>query len=1279
MILKELQELIKSSFSVEEIRTVLVQLNVHQDAIPYITIDVAARELIEYFQRRGLLETLLKVLVEERPHITWPKINELKSDLQHYDFISVAVSPNPSRHFTGREKLIEDLSTRLKKGEALALHGMGGVGKTTVAAKLIELLRGFFTGGVFWGTLDTDNTRKILEAWGHSCDPDLSKGHNVETILSVETLFSTVQQLLLKRQQELGPQLFVIDTVSSTTESRKLHRPVHYLKNVLPTKSSLLLLARDRAIINLFQVNEISLPPVSPETAFAMFRNYAGPESNVVIDAEIEETKNLLEFLGYLPLAIELAAGILKEWRGAPRFNISSLFTQIMENIQEDNVDHRIKPVLLATLMSSYNNLPEDTQRVFRWLGVFSSEESIRLDSIEGVLGIKGTKIDAHLSLLNQYAMLKLELTTPGQPPEVYRYTLHQLLHLFARQELRSAGEEDAAKKAHLDYYLEFTRLHSVRHSTMHEQLETKLTNILLAIEYAHQLKSYESLREFGLLLCTKSHFLNMRGYSEVAKELLSKAEQGCMQLQDVRNRAIILGSLGLAYDYDGDVNKAVEYIEEALALAKEVGDQRGEGIWLERLGEIYQFQGQLETSCAYYDQALLLHGIRHDKKHEAIVIGCMGRIHCDRGEFHIAIEMFNQAQSRLAGNKIIDGRWLDMLGIAHRLTGNLDEAVSYFSEAIEVYSEAGNIRAIGESYGELGLVYYTLGNIQKADGYFDKALKFSLETNNRRGEAKALMNKGLSYRFRGEIEQSIGYFNQAIDICEAIKDLRNKANALAARGIAYRYLGKNQEAIRCHEEALQIRQQIGDRRGEGASLGNIGNSYLNVGQYNEAIELLEQALIISREVNDQRSIGNALDNLGRAFHHQGDAEKALLFLKESLEVSQIISQRRSEANRLGRIGNAYRKLGKLDEAIENLKKAITICEEVGDRRSLGNHSGYLGKAYLALHELDKAEKQFQIGVDICREKNDKRKEGIWYGELGIVYEERGEYDRALHHFKTALNISRKVENKHNEGICLSQIGGLYRKKYSLQEAIEYYETALSIQQKVGDRLEVANVLNRLGNAHRDIGEVVKAEAYYEQALQIYAAFGITAERIKVIGNLGSLLLALDRIEEAKEKLLVGVQLSHGMQATAGEAHVLSQLGIAHSRSNTYEQAVICGQKGLEIAEAIGQGRLKGKHHSYLGEINLHLGNLRKAEIHLVTALEIAQKIEDLGDKEWALSRLAKVYELQDNETTLHKAAETYLHALNLCLTLGDTFYEKKRRIDLSRIHHKLSNYYDMS
>ncbi|NAS89575.1 hypothetical protein C4E24_07580, partial [ANME-1 cluster archaeon AG-394-G21] len=69
---------------------------------------------------------------------------------------------------------------------------------------------------------------------------------------------------------------------------------------------------------------------------------------------------------------------------------------------------------------------------------------------------------------------------------------------------------------------------------------------------------------------------------------------------------------------------KAIEYYEQALAIAREIGDRRGEGNSLGNLGLAYSDLGQEEKAIEYYEQAL---AIGKEIKDPRIIDFCEGKL----------------------------------------------------------------------------------------------------------------------------------------------------------------------------------------------------------------------------------------------------------------------------------------------------------------------------------------------------------------------------------------------------------------------------------------------------------------------------------------------------------------------------------------------------------------------------------------------------------------------------------------------------------------------------
>ncbi len=64
---------------------------------------------------------------------------------------------------------------------------------------------------------------------------------------------------------------------------------------------------------------------------------------------------------------------------------------------------------------------------------------------------------------------------------------------------------------------------------------------------------------------------------------------------------------MGLAYRDLGQVEKAIEYYQQALSIDQEIGYRQGEGADLGSLGLAYRDLGQVEKARKYLEEALMI------------------------------------------------------------------------------------------------------------------------------------------------------------------------------------------------------------------------------------------------------------------------------------------------------------------------------------------------------------------------------------------------------------------------------------------------------------------------------------------------------------------------------------------------------------------------------------------------------------------------------------------------------------------------------------------------
>jgi tetratricopeptide (TPR) repeat protein len=182
-----------------------------------------------------------------------------------------------------------------------------------------------------------------------------------------------------------------------------------------------------------------------------------------------------------------------------------------------------------------------------------------------------------------------------------------------------------------------------------------------------------------------------------------------------------------------------------------------------------------------------------------------------------------------------------------------------------------------------------------------------------------------------------------------------------------------------------------------------------------------------------------------------------------------------------------------------------------------------------------------------------------------IGYSQRalGGYVQALQFHESALEIAREAGDRPCEIANLNHLSRTWLGQQDYDNAINVSQRALILARQTGDRLGEANALANLG-----CSEVFQAQ---EQALEP------------------------EQYERLLDYLQRGLRLAEQESDRPTQAICAHSLGMAQVVLADYEAAVQSLQKGVQIAQAIGDLFLQGLNCAYLAEAYRGLGNTDRA------------------------------------------------------------------------------------
>ncbi len=121
------------------------------------------------------------------------------------------------------------------------------------------------------------------------------------------------------------------------------------------------------------------------------------------------------------------------------------------------------------------------------------------------------------------------------------------------------------------------------------------------------------------------------------------------------RRRGRPWATWALAYAHLGQVERAIEFYEQHLIIARKIGDRQGEGTALGNLGIAYKNLGQVERAIDSYEQALVIAREIGDRQGEGTALGSLGIAYARLGQEERAIGFLEQAVQ--IGEEIKDPR----------------------------------------------------------------------------------------------------------------------------------------------------------------------------------------------------------------------------------------------------------------------------------------------------------------------------------------------------------------------------------------------------------------------------------------------------------------------------------------------------------------------------------------------------------------------------------------------------------------------------------------------
>ncbi|MFW5725810.1 MAG: tetratricopeptide repeat protein [Bacteroidota bacterium] len=287
--------------------------------------------------------------------------------------------------------------------------------------------------------------------------------------------------------------------------------------------------------------------------------------------------------------------------------------------------------------------------------------------------------------------------------------------------------------------------------------------------------------------------------------------------------------------------------------------------------------------------------------------------------------------------------------------------AQAYASQALELARELDYPRGVIQAYRNLGVVNDVSGNYDDAISWYTLGIEKARHTGDSASLGALYNNVGLAWANKGVYEKATDYYLQALPLLETKGTPVRLASVLNNLGLVYYELGRHDEALTYHERALETRRQLNSKQGIGASLHNIGMVYASKKEPDTALTYFLQSETVKREINDYYGLATTLNSIGSIHLNQNRYNEAEKYYLEAVKIRERTGDKTGLAidhYNLGlvaqRIGNYQRSISEMFAALEYARESGALVREYRVYGGLMETYRRLGDFEQALHYYQK-------------------------------------------------------------------------------------------------------------------------------------------------------------------------------------------------------------------------------------------------------------------------------------------------------------------------------------
>ncbi|KAL3703899.1 hypothetical protein TMatcc_009589 [Talaromyces marneffei ATCC 18224] len=882
--------------------------------------------------------------------------------------------------------------------QVVVLHGLGGIGKTQLAAEFARKHQAAFTS-VFWldGSSEDSLKQSIADYSGRIPEgqiPETSRKYSSSANGDLKAVINDFMEWLSKTENKHW--LIIFDNVDRDYQQEN-DINAYSVSNYIPEVDHGLILITTR-LANLQHLGEtLQLETVDMSQAQAIFRKWYNQ------DFDPNDSNELLRLLDGLPLALAQAAAYMSE-TGASFSTYTRLYKERWKDLMEIENTAPLRNYgnrsINTTWTVSYNAIRAKDEAAANLLLLWAHLDHKTLPFWILQAGAHGSSALAKnlsawlrdaaadevgflqvVRLLRSYCLIDSlrGSSTHGTHPVVHEWAFH-IQDKHQRAEL--------SRLAVLVIGYAVPDKHATEYHQKQRQLFAHAESCIERMERATADTMTEVNEEVSYALHMMGILLSDRGNLGKAEKMYQRALEGYEKAwgPDHTSTLDTVNNLGLLYADQGKLTDAEKMYQRALeGYEKAWGSNHTSTLdTVNNLGNLYKNQGKLADAEKMYQRALEGKEKAWGPDHTSTLdtVNNLGLLYADQGKLVDAEKMYQRA---LEGYEKAWGpdhtsilNTVNNLGLLYADQGKLEDAEKMYQRALEGKETAwGPDHTLTlDTVNNLGLLYADQGKLVDAEKMYQRALE---------GKEKAwgpdhtstldtVNNLGLLYTNQGKLTDAEKMYQRALEGYEKAwgPDHTSTLDTVNNLGLLYANQGKLVDAEKMYQQALEgkVKAWGPNHTSTLDTVNNLGNLYAGQGKLTDAEKMYQLALEGYEKAlgPDHISTLGIVNNLGNLYVDQGKLTDAEKMYQRALEgkVKACGPDHTSTLDTVNNLGLLYADQGKLVDAEKMYQRALEGYEKAWgpDHTSTLDTVNNLGLLYADQGKLEDAEKLYQRALE---------------------------------------------------------------------------------------------------------------------------------------------------------------------------------------------------------------------------------------------------------------------------------------------------------------------------